>query len=111
MVGVASVSVGQIVVLVSLMARIYGVDPAMLDCMAYRESSYNVEAVNGVHVGTMQWNPDTLEWLAEKAAADPLWLHGYLSHDDPVFRIALAAWAVRNGYGEHWETYSMCGGE
>lgn len=102
-------TVGQVVVTVALLAQMYGVDPAVLDCIAYRESGYRVEAVNGIHVGVMQWNPDTLAWLGEKANTDPLWLHRDV--EGPVYRMALAAWAVSEGYGSHWSTWTICGGE
>lgn len=101
-------TIGEIIVIVSLLARMYGVSPALMDCIAYRESSYNATAVNGVHTGVMQWNPSTLEWLSEKAANDPLWMHGYMDSSEPVYQIALSAWAVSEGYGEHWSTWDMC---
>lgn len=101
---------GQVIVTVALLAQMYGVDPALLDCIAYRESTYSVDAVNGVHTGVMQWNPDTRAWLSEKAQADPLWLHSDIGAG-PVLDIALAAWAVRNNYGTHWSTWTMCGGD
>lgn len=103
-------SAGSVIAIIALLASVYRVDPALLDCIAYRESSYNVNAVNGVHVGVMQWNPNTLEWLGEKADADPLWLHGGIDHAEPVYRMALAAWAVSEGYGGHWSTLGICGG-
>lgn len=102
---------GQVVAVVALLAQMYGVDPALMDCMVYRESSYNVAAVNGVHTGVMQWNPSTLEWLSEKAANDPLWMHGYMDSGEPVYQIALSAWAVANGFGSHWSVWSSCEGE
>jgi soluble lytic murein transglycosylase-like protein len=101
---------GQVIVILSLLAQVYGVDPAVLDCIAYRESTYSVTAVNGGHQGVMQWNPDTRAWLSEKAQADPLWLHGGIG-EGPVYNVALAAWAVKNHYGNHWSTWEMCGGE
>ena len=48
--------------------------------------------------------------LAEKAASDPLWLHGDIG-EGPVYNVALAALALKNNYGSHWATYEMCGGE
>ena len=100
---------GQVIVTVALLSRMYGVDPAVMDCIAYRESTYNVNAVNGIHQGVMQWNPSTLAWLGGKAQEDPLWLHG--GAGGTVYEIALAAWAVSEGYGSHWATYEGCGGE
>jgi soluble lytic murein transglycosylase-like protein len=101
---------GQVIVTVALLSRIYGVDPAVMDCIAYRESSYNVNAVNGIHAGLVQWNPDTRAWLAEMAALDDGWLHGNIG-EGPVQDVALASWAIAEGYGSHWATYEGCGGE
>jgi len=101
-------TIGEIIVIVSLLAQMYGVSPDLMDCIAYRESSYNASAVNGVCIGPMQWHPDTLEWLGEKASNDPLWMHGYMDSGEPVYQIALAAYSIRRGYGRHWSTFSMC---
>lgn len=101
-------TIGEVIVIVSLLAQMYGVSPDLMDCIAYRESSYNASAVNGVHTGPMQWHPDTLEWLSEKASNDPLWMHGYMDQSEPVYQIALAAYSIRRGYGPHWSTFSMC---
>ena len=98
---------GQVIVTVALLSRMYGVDPAVMDCIAYRESTYNVNAVNGIHQGVMQWNPDTRDWLAGKAKTDSGWLHGDIGAG-PVQDVALAAWAIKQGYGEHWSTWGMC---
>lgn len=101
-------SIGQVIVTIVLLAQVYGVDPGLLDCMAHRESEYSTTAVNGVHTGVMQWNPETLRWLGEKAQGDPLWLHGHMDPGETVYQIALAAWAIKNGYGEHWATWEVC---
>ena len=102
---------GQVVAVVALLAQMYGVSPDLMDCIAYRESSYNASAVNGVCIGPMQWHPDTLEWLGEKTKKDPLWMHGYMDSGEPVYQIALSAWAVANGFGSHWSVWSSCEGE
>lgn len=103
-------SASQVVVLVSLLARIYSVPEAQMQCMVYRESSYNVEAINGVHIGLAQFRPETLTWMAGMASDDPLFLHSHMtpSAGDPVYSLALMAWAMRNGYGEHWSTWELC---
>ena len=102
---------GQVVAVVALLAQMYGVSPAVMDCIAYRESTYRVDATNGVHTGVMQFRPETLEWLGEKASNDPLWMHGYMDSGEPVYQIALSAWAVANGFGSHWSVWSSCEGE
>lgn len=102
-------SVGAVIVTIRLLAGLYGVDPALMQCIVERESSYNVAAQNGECVGLVQWRPSTRTWLAGKAQEDPLWLHG--GAGGTVYEIALAAWAVSEGYGSHWATYEGCGGE
>ena len=103
----------QVVIVVRLLAGLYAVDAGLLDCIIYRESSYNVDARNGIHIGVAQYNPDTLVWLGEKALDDPLFLHRHMAIDatEPVYSIALLAWAVRGGYGPHWSVWDICGGE
>ena len=103
------VTIGQAIVTVALLAQMYGVDPALLDCIVYRESSYNVASQNGIHTGLAQWNPSTREWLAGKAATDPLWLHGNIGAG-PVQDVALAAFWMARGMGPHWSTWELCGG-
>jgi hypothetical protein len=103
------VTIGQAIAVVALLAQMYGVDPALMQCIVERESSYNVAAQNGVHEGLCQWNPSTREWLADKAASDPAWLHGDIA-PGPVQDVALSAWAIKRGYGAHWSTWGICGG-
>ena len=100
---------GAVIVMVRLLANLYSVDPALLDCIVSHESDYAIGAVNGVHVGLAQWNPSTRTWLAGKAAEDPLWLHGGIGAG-PVQDVALAAFWIKRGMGPHWSTYEICGG-
>jgi soluble lytic murein transglycosylase-like protein len=102
-------SVGQVIIIVKLLAGVYGVDPALMDCIVAHESDYSVDAVNGANIGLVQWRPETRAWLAEKASGDPSWLHGNIGAG-PVQDVALAAWALKNNFGSHWATYSGCGG-
>ena len=102
-------TVGQAIVTVAILATMYGVDPALMGCIVYRESSYNIASQNGIHTGLAQWNPDTRDWLAGKAASDPAWMHGNIAAG-PVQDVALAAWAIGRGYGSHWATFAGCGG-
>lgn len=109
-------TIGQVVVTVSLLARVYGVDPALMDCMVYRESSYNVNAVNGIHIGVAQFNPDTYAWMAHLALGDPVFMHKSLIEDgkgpgDGLSALVIMSWAFKNDMGEHWSTYSLCIGE
>ena len=100
---------GAVIAIISLLARVYGVDPALMDCIVERESSYNIQAQNGVHTGLVQWRPETRAWLAEKAATDPSYLHGNIGAG-PVQDVALAAFWMARGMGSHWSTWTMCGG-
>jgi soluble lytic murein transglycosylase-like protein len=90
-------TIGQAIVTVALLAQMYGVDPALMQCIVERESNYATGAVNGPCVGLAQWNPDTRAWLAEKAAGDSGWLHGDIE-PGPVQDVALfwlAMWIRR----------------
>jgi hypothetical protein len=102
------VTIGQAVAIVAILAQMYGTP--QLACIVEHESDYDVMAQNGIHEGLVQWSPSTREWLAGKAAEDPLWLHGGIAQG-PVQDVALCAWAVHNGYGSHWATFAACGGE
>ena len=103
-------SAAQAVVVVSLLAQMYGVDQALMQCIVERESNYATDAVNGVHVGLVQWRPETRAWLAGKAQDDPAWLHGDIGQG-PVQDVALAAFWIARGMGSHWATFLGCGGE
>ena len=104
------VTVGQVIVILSLLAQTYLVNPAAMQCMIQRESDYNVSAVNGPCVGLAQWHPDTRQWLGEKARGDPAWLHGDIGEGD-VYDLALMAWALKNGYKDHWQVTPLCEGK
>ena len=101
---------GAVIVMVRLLAGLYQVDAGLLQCIVAHESDYNVNAVNGQHEGLCQFKPTTRDWLAGKAAEDSAWLHGDIGAG-PVFDVALMAWSVRNGFGSHWATFAICGGE
>ena len=103
-------SAATIIIILRLLAGIYGVDPALATCIVERESDYNVDAVNGACAGLVQWHPDTRAWLAEKAAGDPAWMHGDIG-EGPVFDLALMAFWIARGMGPHWSTWTICGGE
>jgi hypothetical protein len=104
------VTPGQVIAIIALLGQIYSVDAGLLDCMIHAESDYRTDAVNGECVGLAQWHPETKAWLGEKAREDSGWMHGDIGEGD-VYDLALTAWAVRNGYGDHWATFEMCGGE
>ena len=103
-------TIGQAIAVVALMAQMYGVDPALMDCIVRNESDYAIGAVNGVHTGLVQWRPETRAWLAEKAATDPSYLHGDIGAG-PVQDVALAAFWIARGMGSHWATFAGCGGK
>lgn len=110
MAGGEKVSAGAVIAIVALLAHVYQVDPALLDCVVERESSYEVTAVNGPHTGLCQYKPTTRAWMLSLAAADPYWLHGGIPAG-PVQDVALLAWALRRGYGSHWAVYRACIGD
>jgi hypothetical protein len=102
-------SVAQVII-IRLLAGIYAVDADMMQCMIAAESDYQAAAVNGPCVGLAQGHPDTRAWLSEKEREDSGWLHGGIGEGD-VYDLALMAWAIRNGFGNHWATFEGCGGD
>ena len=106
-------TVGQVIATLLVVAQMYLVSPTQFDCMVYQESSYNVEAVNGIHVGLGQYHPDSFDWFVAMALDDPLFLHADVVRanpepSDPIVSLLVMAWCLKNGYGEHWSTYEMC---
>ena len=111
-------SVGQAIVIVALLATMYGADPVQMNCMVKGESDYDAQAVNGDHLGWSQYrHPAEGEsiWtlLSGMAMRDSAFAHAeYVrAHDDPHDPIAAAAvmaWAIAHGYGEWWSTFKMC---
>ena len=110
-------SAGQVVALIAIVTTMYlPARPQLMSCMVYKESSYKPGAVNGIHRGLGQYNPDTWEWFVEMALADPLFIHADVvrenpSQDDPVVALLIMGWAIRQGHGNHWATYETCKGE
>lgn len=107
---------GAAIVTIRLLAGLYAVDAQMMDCIVARESDYAIGAVNGVHVGLAQFRPDTWDWMVGMALADPTFAHAGVVRADPrrenaVASLAMLAWAIRDGRGAHWSTWTMCGGE
>ena len=106
-------TVGQVIVVVSLLANTVGINPAVPVCISYYESGHQVTAVNGRHVSNVQWDPDTFYWLAEKAVGDPSFVYSnyvrdHYTPEDPLAAMMVFVWALRNGYAEHWSTYPLC---
>ena len=106
-------SVRLILLIIVLVAPMYGTDPMQVACIIHAESDFDVYAVNGIHVGLAQFAPDTFEWLVGLALRDPGFLHAevvrlYPSQADPVQNVIMLSWAIANGYGPHWSTWEEC---
>lgn len=104
---------GQVIATILIVAQIYLISPQQMDCMVYRESSYKVAAVNGVHLGLAQYRPDSFDWFVVMALEDPLFMHAEVVRAnpdprDPIVSLLIMAWCLRNGYGDHWSTWEMC---
>ena len=112
-------TVGQAVAIVAILAQVYGTP--QMPCMIHAESDYRVTATNGDHKGAAQYrHPEQGEsiWdlLAGMAVRDPAFLHRdyVLAHwtpEDLISAVTVMGWAIKNGYGEWWSTWTMCGGE
>lgn len=106
-------SVSQVIATILVVAEIYLVNPRQMDCMVYRESSYNALAVNGVHLGLAQYHPESFDWFVSMALDDPLFMHAEVVRAnpdprDPIVSLLIMAWCLKNGYGAHWSTYDVC---
>ena len=102
---------GQVIAMIAIIASMYGVNPKMMDCVVNAESSYNIYAENGIHKGLGQYNPNTFEWFMEMAQRDVAFIHADVvvgDMTDPVSALTLMAWAIKNGYAEHWSTWELC---
>jgi len=92
-------------VLVLSISLRYGLDPAYSACIVEHESSWRADAVGRAgEIGLTQIMPSTGEWFAEMAGIE--WCEDSLY--DPEYNLELFAWAVTNGYAEHWSTHSLC---
>ena len=103
---------GQVIVTIVLIAQVYGVNPAAMQCCSWHESRHDPAATNGIHQGVYQYNPKTFAWFLSMAREDPRFLHAYLfTEPDPydyMQAITLTAWAWANGYEWHWSAYRLC---
>ena len=105
---------GTVVAMIAIIASMYGVDHQMMDCMVEAESSYNIYAENGIHKGLGQYNPNTFEWFMEMAQRDVAFIHADVvvgDMTDPVSALTLMAWAIKNGYKDHWQVTPLCEGD
>jgi hypothetical protein len=111
-------SVGQIIVIISLLCQMYGVPAEQMICLVERESNYDVQATNAVHLGLAQFRytedeTSTWHWMSSLAHSDPRFLHKDLLQRgpyDPVAALSLMAWAIANGYESPWSTLPYCRG-
>lgn len=83
----------------------YGVDEKLLDCVVFRESSYNFEAIgdNGKAHGLGQFHLQTWQWFREmmgKPTTD--------TRFNPDDALDTMAWAFSEGYQNHWTCYKLC---
>ena len=104
---------GQVIVILTLLAQCYRVNPAAMICISHYESGHDVTAINGRHVSNVQWDRNTFEWIGNKALADPLvphreYLLAHFTPDDPLAAMIVFAWALAHGYESHWQTYRLC---
>lgn len=99
-------------------AQQYGANAGVLDGMAKYESSYNPGVQNNwdsnaaagtPSYGLMQFIRPTFQSFSQQAKqANPNAWNGLgpLNWRDPKQQALTAAWAIKNGYGSHWSTYS-----
>jgi len=107
------VTAGQVIVVIALMAQIYTAPAGQMTCVVGAESDFCTTATNGIHEGLGQYNPDTWDWFVAMALEDPLFVHADIvranpDKNDPVVALAIMAWAMAHGYGEHWSTWGGC---
>ena len=104
---------GQVVAIIGILANVYLSGSPLMSCLVKHESEYRTTAVNGIHKGAPQFNPNTFEWFGKMALEDPFFLHApYLSehftYEDPLASLLVMAWAIQNGYEAHWSTLYLC---
>jgi hypothetical protein len=111
---------GETIAIIALLSHIYLAGSPLMMCLVGKESDFNMRAVNGVHVSGPQWrhpanDPDesTFLWIAEKAIADPTFMHAdyvreHMTPDDDLSSLLVMAWALANGYESHWSTLALC---
>lgn len=86
-------------------ADAYGVDRELADCVVFRESSYNFEAIgdSGKAHGLAQFHLPTWKWmrgLMGKSTAD--------TRMNPDDALATMCWGIASGYGNHWTPFNSC---
>ena len=104
---------GQVIVILSLLAQTYLVNPAAMVCISHYESGHDATAINGRHVSNVQWDRNTFEWIGKKALEDPFFPHreyllAHFTPDDPLAAMIVFAWALAHGYETEWSAYRFC---
>ena len=83
----------------------YEVDPKLVDCILFHESTYRFDAIgdNGKAVGCAQFHLSTWQWFRSmmgKPIAD--------TRTNPDDAIETLAWGLANGYENHWTALKFC---
>lgn len=82
--------------LLAAYAREYGLDPALVQALAWQESGWQQHVVSAVGAaGVMQVTPETGAWVAAFLVGRPLDIHGSVS-DNIVAGVAYLAWLIRS---------------
>ena len=91
-----------IIELIRILSGHHDVNPEYMTCLARYESDYQVNAVSSAGaMGVFQIMPSTAHWWGD--------LSGLSDHvEEALPNINLAAWAVANGYAEHWSADRFC---
>ena len=94
MVAAATASDSAIAVLLRDTARRYGLDPALVQAVAWQESGWRQGAVSPAGaIGVMQLLPPTAAWVAEDLVGRPLDIEGSAA-DNILAGVALLSWLL-----------------
>ena len=103
----------QVVVTLSLLARMYGTDPALIECLSYYESGHDAMAANGDYLGPLQlgsefWHEFAPRYLADETAPHRAYVRANNTRDDALAGMIVGTWAVAHGYRERWSANRLC---
>ena len=106
-------SAAQVIITLSLLARIYGAPAPLMECLSFYESAHDVGAQNGVYIGALQLGPEWWQelaplYLADKPAPHREYVAAHNTREDVLSSMIVGTWAVAHGYQNRWSANRLC---
>ena len=96
------------IVIVRLLAALYGVSPDYAQCIVQHESDYDALAANGPHLGIAQFKIETMHWALKRMGLPWDWQRQGDPRRVPAVSAAAMLTCMWWGYERWWSTDGLC---